>query len=56
MTRLNVQCIEVQDLIAYLEYLVENGVLYNMVSNNISALKASFIMYDLQFHLLVPQN
>ena len=52
VTRLNIQCIELQDLIAYLEYLVENGVSYNMVSNNMSALKANFIMYDLKFQLL----
>ena len=52
VTRLNVQHVDLQNLIAYLEYLVENGVSYNMVSNNISALKANFIMYDLPFQLL----
>ena len=52
ITSLNVQSIQVHDIIAYLEYLVENGVSYNMISNNISALKANFIMYDLRFHLL----
>ena len=52
LTSLNPQLMGVQDVIAYLEYLVENGVSYNMVSNNISALKANFIIYDLKFHLL----
>ena len=52
VTRLNIHSIQFLDLIAYLEYLVENGVSCNMVSNNISALKASFIMYNLKFHLL----
>ena len=52
ITKLNVQAIDVHDIIAYLEYLVENGVSYNMVAKNISALKANFIMYDLNFHLL----
>ena len=46
ITDLNVQTIDVHDIIAYLEYLVENGVSYN-----ISALKANFIMHDLSFHL-----
>ena len=52
LTSLNPQLMGVQDVIAYLEYLVENGVSYNMVANNISALKANFIIYDLKFHLL----
>ena len=32
---------------AYLQYLVENGVSVNMISNDLSALKASFIIYQL---------
>ena len=52
ISTLNVQSIQVQDIMAYLEYLVENGVSYNMICNNVSALKANFIMYDLEFHLL----
>ena len=52
ITTLNVQSIQVQDIMAYLEYIVENGVSYNMICNNVSALKANFIMYDLEFHLL----
>ena len=52
ITKLNVKTMDVQDIMAYLEYLVENGVSYNMVANNISAIKANFIIYDLNFHIL----
>ena len=37
---------------AYMEYLVENGVSVNMVANNILAIKAMFVMYGLPHPLL----
>ena len=36
---------------AYLEFLVENKVSANMLANNVSALKANFVMWDLDFNL-----
>ena len=34
-------------IMAYLEYLVQNNVLVHMIANNLSAIKASFIMHHL---------
>ena len=36
-------------VLAYLEYLVENNVSVHKVSNNISAIRASLIMYGLDY-------
>ena len=44
--------ITLYEVLAYLEYLSENGVSCNMLANNISALKANFIMYSLQYDLM----
>ena len=49
---INPSKISLQEVLAYLEYLLENGVSCNMLSNNISALKANFIMYSLQYELM----
>ena len=49
---INPSKISLQEVLAYLEYLFENGVSCNMLSNNISALKANFIMYSLQYELM----
>ena len=37
---------------AYLEFLVENNVLANMLANNVSAVKANFVMWSLNYQLL----
>ena len=39
-------------VMAYLEFLVINGVSVNMVANNISAIKANFVMYSLDHAFL----
>ena len=39
--------INLSHIMAYLQYLVENNVSVNMMVNNVSALKASFIIYHL---------
>ena len=44
--------ISIDEIMAYMEYLVENGVNVNMVSNNVSAIKAKFVMYGLPHCLL----
>ena len=44
--------ITLHEVLAYLEYLSENNVSCNMLANNISALKANFIMYSLQYELM----
>ena len=37
---------------AYIEYLTQNQVSVNMMSNNLSAMRASFIMYALPHQVL----
>ena len=49
---INPSKITLQEVLAYLEYLLENGVSRNMQSNNRSALKANFIMYSLHYELM----
>ena len=51
-SNINPSKITLQEVLAYLEYLLENGVSCNMLSNNISALKANFIMYSLHYELM----
>ena len=46
------ESISIDEIMAYMEYLVENGVSVNMVANNISAIKAMFVMYGLPHPLL----
>ena len=41
--------VDVSIILAYLEYLVENNVSLHMVSNKLSAIRASLIMYDLNY-------
>ena len=45
----SVHDINVGVALAYLEYLVENNVSVHMVANNISAIRASLIMYGLDY-------
>ena len=45
--RISIFKVELHHIMAYLQYLVENKVSVNMVSNNLSALKANFIIYQL---------
>ena len=45
--KIAIPSVNLHHVMAYLQYLVENGVSVNMVANNISALKASFIIYQL---------
>ena len=37
---------------AYLQFLIENNVSVHMVANHISALKANFVMYGLDYTVL----
>ena len=46
-----IQCISLQEIMAYLEFLVENNVSANMLANNISALKANFVKWGLKFKI-----
>ena len=43
-------------ILAYLEFLVKNKVSYHMLANNLSALKANFIMYGLDYSLIEHQK
>ena len=44
-----VQFISLQEVMAYLEFLVQNNVSAHMLANNISALKANFVKFGLEF-------
>ena len=48
---LNVFQLNQMHVLCYLEYLVIHGVSVHMLANHISACKAKFTMYGLQFHL-----
>ena len=48
------QYISLQEVMAYLEFLVENNVSANMLVNNISALKANFVKFGLKFKVWEP--
>ena len=48
---LNVFQLNQMHVLSYLEYLVIHGVSLHMLANHISACKAKFTMYGLQFHL-----
>ena len=50
-SKIKLKKIVLQDIMAYLEYLIQNNVSANMLSNNISALKAHFVMSALNFSL-----
>ena len=50
--KINIIYITIDEIMAYMEYLVENGVSVNMVANNISAIRAKFVMYGLPHDLL----
>ena len=47
----NVSSPSLEDIMAYLEFIVENGVSANILANNLSALKAHFVMLGLKFSL-----
>ena len=49
---MNLQSVSLVTILAYLEFLVKNNVSVNMVANHVSAIKAVFIMYDLQYAIL----
>ena len=44
--------INIQHIMAYLQFLIENNVSVHMVANHISALKANFVMYGLDYTVL----
>ena len=44
-----IQSISLQEVMAYLEFLVQTNVSANMLANNISALKANFVKFGLKF-------
>ena len=50
-SKIVIHCISLQEIMAYLEFLVQNNVSANMLANNISALKANFVKYGLKFKL-----
>ena len=50
-SKIVIQCISLQEIMAYLEFLVENNVSANMLANNISALKANFVKWGLKFKI-----
>ena len=50
-SKVYLQSIEVQDIMAYLEFLVQNRVSANMLANNVSAVKAHFVMVGLKFQI-----
>ena len=50
-SKINFHCVSLQETMAYLEFLVENKVSANMLANNVSALKANFVMWGLDFNL-----
>ena len=51
-TNITMSCMGIDEIMAYLEYLVDNGVSVHMVSNNVSAIRAKFVMYGLPHDLL----
>ena len=50
--KINIVFTTIDEIMAYMEYLVENAVSVNMVANNISAIRAKFVMYGLPHDLL----
>ena len=50
-SKIIIWCISLQEIMAYLEFLVENNVSANMLANNISALKANFVKWGLKFKI-----
>ena len=51
-SKISWQEISIDIILAYLEYLVENKVSMAMIANNISAIKANFTVYGLEYTLL----
>ena len=49
---ISLRSVSLSVVMAYLEFLVSNGVSANMVANNISAIKANFVMYSLDHSFL----
>ena len=48
---LNIFQLNQMHVLSYLDYLIIHGVSVHMLANHISACKAKFTMYGLQFHL-----
>ena len=48
--------VSVVHILSYLEYLVQNGVSANMLANHVSAAKANFTMYGLDYSLWEHPN
>ena len=46
-SHIEINCVTIEPIMAYLEFLVQNGVSVHMVANNISAVKANFVMMGL---------
>ena len=49
---LPIENVSIDEIMAYMEYLVENGVSVSIVANSISAIKAMSVMYGLPQLLL----
>ena len=49
---IDLRLLVIQHIIASLEYLVQNGTSVNMLANNSSAIRDTFVMLGLQFSLL----
>ena len=46
------QSVNVKVILSFLECLVSNDCTYSMLANYLSAIKASFVLYDLPYHVL----
>ena len=51
-SKISLQEISIDIILAYLEYLVENKVSMAMIANNISAIKANLTLYGLEYSIL----
>ena len=51
-SKIMLQSVTLVNILAYLEFLVKNNVSVNMVANHVSAIKAKFIMFDLDYAIL----
>ena len=51
-SKVRLQRVTLVTILAYFEFLVKNNVSVNMVANHVSAIKAKFIMFDLDYSIL----
>ena len=51
-SKIRLQNVTLVTILAYLEFLVKSNVSVNMVANHMSAIKAKFIMFDLDYTML----